>query len=141
MQPFSRSDAFCILCYRSTVKFVCVQFFKLFVNIISRAGKNFHVKMKGSVIQSFAHGEVMVPGSGWWTRRMAQRTLLVLRSEVQRTKSHLNCGGFLLVVAFTPRGSCALCFIVRDILCCVACLLVIYVNHRSIILTADRIEV
>jgi hypothetical protein len=39
-----------------------------------------------AVIQSFAHGEVVVPGSGWWIR------LPAVRWEVQRAKSHLNCG-------------------------------------------------
>jgi len=66
--------------------------------------------MDDAVIQSFAHGEVMVPGSGWWTRRMVERTLPAVRWEVQRTKSHLNCGlcaGCLTVI--DTAG--AMCFV------------------------------
>ena len=52
--------------FKGLNSFLCI-FLKLVFNIISRAGKLFFfcVKLDDAVIQSFAHGEVMVPGSGW----------------------------------------------------------------------------
>jgi hypothetical protein len=98
--------------------------------------------MDDAVVQSFAHGEVMVPGSEWWIGRMVQRTVHAVRWEVQRTKSHLICGVCAGCRTVIRTGEpCALCFIVRDALCCVACLLVIYVKHRPIVLIANRVEV